>query len=381
MMEALSPAEAPAEVSPSAVETARDAVYHQLLENISPLVTEHAQVPEFNEPAKVYLETLSAFYNALAEQPVSMERADIAFRMARLTLNLGAYAKAHDAFDRALDDFDALPEAERNTVEGKRLHSALLNGMGACLLRIGKAVDSIPFYEKALEMDIAVLRALGVAEGEALPEGEPDANISRAAADVMGSYRCLGEAHVVSGDLEDARDIYKKGLACMEELKRLDANSEMGIAYVKLRSALGDLENRCGNERGALLAWSQTAQDCKAIFTATRRADIKVQTKRFAEALLPLIREKSSKLQAEAEAEQSEEAAREAAEAAEAEKAAREAAEAQAAAEARAAADEARAEEADKAAAAKAADEAAAREDEPAQEKRQKRYRRSRNRD
>ncbi len=370
--------------SDSAVDEARKTIYHQLLEEIGPLVTEHAQVPEFNEPAKVYLESLQEFYALLAAQPVTVERADIAYRIAKLTLNLGAYAKAHEAFDRALEDFDALPEAARDAVSGKRLLSALLNGKGACLLRINKAADAIPYYEKALEADIAVLRDLGIADDAALPEGEPNANLSRAAADVLGSYRCLGEAHAVAGDLEEARDFYKKGLTRMEQLKRLDTNSGMGIAYVKLRSALGDLESRCGNEREALLNWARAAQDCKSIFMVTRRADVKVQTKRYAEALLPLIKEKSSKLQAEAEARKSEEAAREAAEAAEVEKAVQEATAAQAAAEARAAEEEARAQEAEKAAAAKVAEEAAAQEAEKqhsAEEPRERRSHRSRNHD
>ncbi len=377
LQELLSPSsseeQAAGEERAAAVAAAREALYQQLLTNISPLVTENVGVPEFNEPAKVYLESLCAYYDALAREAVTMERVDIAARVARLTVNLGAYAKGHSACETALADFNSLPEDARNTVEAKRLHSTLLNGMANCLLHINKAVDSIPYYEMALETDISVLRQLGVAEGMALPQGTPDPNLSRAAADVLGSYRCLGEAHLVSGDLEEARDLYKKGLALMEELKHLDVNSDMGVAYVKLRGALGDLESRCGNEQAALQAWAQAAQHCKAIFQATRRVDIKVKTKRFAEALVPLIQAKSEQLKAEAEAAPSAESAADAAAAAEAEQAAADAAAVQAAEEARAAEEAARAAEAEKAAAAKAAEEAA-------REQSQQRNRRSCNR-
>ncbi len=362
-------AETPAaEPAPPAVNVAREAVYRQLLENISPLVTDRAMVAEFNEPAKVYLESLQAFYTELAALPPSAERVDIARRVAELTRNLGAYAKAFEAFEHAMEDYDALPEAERNTVEGKRLYSALLNGTGLCLLSIDKAADSIPYYEKALETDIAVLRELGIAEDSDLPEDNPDANISRAVADVLGSYRCLGESHAVSGDWEEARDIYKKGVDVMTKLKHLDVNSPMGIAYVKLHGALGDLENRCGNESEALASWVQAANLCKAIFSSSRTLTVKASAKRFFDTLSPLILDKSRKLQAEAEAQKSADAAREAAEA---EKAAQEAAAAKAAEEAQAAQEAAKAAQEEKAAAAEKAEQ-------PREQRRNRRNRRNR---
>ncbi len=369
--EATPPAEtaAPEPQGPAAAEVAREAVYRQLLENISPLVTDRAMAPEFNEVAKVYLESLQGLYTELAALPPSAERVDIARRVAELTRNLGAYAKAQEAFERGLEDFDALPEAERNTVAGKRQQSALLNGMGVCLLSINKPVESIPFYEKALEVDLAVLRDLGVAEGSSLPEGSPNPDVSRAVADVLGSYRCLGESHAVAGDMEEARDIYKKGIALMTELKHLDVNSGMGIAYVKLHGALGDLENRCGKEREALAAWVQAANLSNAVFTNSRQVKVKLQAKRSFDALRPVILEKSRLLQEAARAQQSEEAAQEAAAA---EKVTQEAAASHAAQEAAAAEEAARAEEEEKA--------AAAREAEAPKVEERKRARRARNR-
>ncbi len=359
---------APKEDPAKAAEEAREALYHQLLENVAPLVTSNAGVPEFNEPCKVYLETLQQFYGKLSALPPSWERADIAFRVAELTRNLGAHAKAIEAYATAVADFEALPEEERSSVDGKRRHSALLNGTGVCLLSTGKAAEAIPYYEKALETDISVLRALGVAEETSLPENNPDANVSRAVADVLGSYRCLGESHLVIGDLEEARDIYKKGIAEMTSLKQLDVNSGMGIAYVKLHSALGDLENRCGNEREALASWTQAATLCNAIFNNTRQVTVKVQAKRFFDALSPLIVEKNRKMQEEAAA---------AAKAEEAAKVAQEA-EARAAEEAAAkAVEEARAaEEAAKAAAEAEKPAPEVRQEEPREERPRRRSRR-----
>ncbi len=379
--------EAPAEVAPAAVEEpaaaaepaveepagptvqeAREAVYRQLWEHISPLVTDNAMVPEFNEPVKVYLETLNTYYAAMASEPPSVERVELGLRIAELTRNLSAYARAFEAFEHAMDDFEALPETERNTVEGMRMHSKLLNGMGLCLLSIGRAADAIPQYSKALEVDIAVLRALGVAEGVELPGGVPDPNVSHAVADVLGSYRCLGQSHALVGDMEEARDIYKKGLETMATLNQIDVNSDMGIAYVQLFGALGDLESRCGNEQEALRAWVQAANCCNAIVTQGRSAVMRLRAKRYINTLGPLIAEKSARMKAEAEARHAEDAAREAEEA---RKAAEEAAAAKAADEARAAEEAARAAEQERAAAAEQAEQ-------PREERRKKRRRRNR---
>ncbi len=305
------PAEAAAEPAPApeeaksatpqeVAEAAREAVYRQLFEKISPLVTDRAAAPEFNEDVKVYLESLVAYYEALAALPPSAERVLVGHRVANLRQNLGAYARAVETYDQVQKDWDALPEAERQAVALRRVQSAIYGGKGLCLLRSNKVADAIPLYEKALETDLAILAQLGVAEGAALPEGSPEPDVSRAVADVLGSYRCLGECHRVAGDMEEARDIYKKGIERMTQWMHLDVNSPMAIAYVKLHAALGDLENRCGKEREALASWVQAANLCNAVFTNSRQLAVKAQAKRSFEALRPLILEKNRKLQGEA---------------------------------------------------------------------------------
>ncbi len=369
---ATTPADSPAAEpqGPTAEETAataREAVYRQLLERISPLVTDRAAAAEFNEDAKLYLETLSAYYEALVALPPSADRVDIGLRVANLQLNLGAYAKAQETFGHVQEDIDALDEAARAAVAVRRMQSSVYNGTGLCLINIDKVADAIPYYDKALETDLAILAALGVAGDAALPEGDANPDVSRAVADVLGSYRCLGECHLVAGDMEEARDIYKRGIDLMTKLQNLDVNSGMGNAYVKLHAALGDLENRCGKEREALAEWVQAANLCNAIFTNSRTLGVKAQAKRSFDALRPLILEKSRKLQAEAEAKDSAEAAREAEDAA---KAAEEAAKAQAEHEAKAAEEAAKAEAEEKA--------AAAREAEKPKDERRRRTRRNR---
>ncbi len=322
------------------INRAHEAVYEQLMENIAPLVTDRAStVAEFNEPTKVFLESLQAYYDAIASAPPSAERAHIARRIADVMSSLRSYAKGYEAFQRAQADLDALPQSERDSVAGKRLQSAIWTGAGLCLINQNRATDALPYYEKALASDLSVLREVGPAEGEALPTGSIPPDVSRAVADALGSYRCLGECQLEAGDPEEARDTYRKGLQLMEELKQLDTSSAMGIAFVKLISAQGDLENRCGRDREALSAWVQAARLCNTIISKSGRAATKAQARSCFIRLNPLIKEKSQQLRAAAADDA--EAAREAEEAA---RAAEEADRAQAEEEARAAEEAAKAE-------------------------------------
>ncbi len=283
---------------------ARDALFDELLNNISPLVTNHALVPEFNEETKILLEKMQAYYDELAAAPVSAERVVIARRIADVTRSLGAYAKARAAYDRTQADFDALPEAERQSLVGRRLQSSIWGGIGLCLLSQNKASEALPFYEKTLEGDLAILRSLGAEEGKPLPEGEVSADLARALADVVGSYRCLGDCLIWSDDPEEGRMTYQRGLDLITELHvtaPVASVAEVVLALAKLHSSLGDLENQNGREREALSSWVAASQNCRNILNEGVPASLRVEAARNINKLQPLIKEKSEKLQREAQ--------------------------------------------------------------------------------
>ncbi len=295
---------------------ARDALFDELLNNISPLVTDRAMAPEFNEEAKILLEKLQAYYTELTGTPVTAERVMVARRIADVTRNLGAYTKAREAYERTQADLEALPESDRQSLAGRRLQSAISGGIGLCLLSSEKATEALPYYEKALETDLALLRSLGPAEGESLPQGELSADLAQAISDVLGSYRCLGDCLIYSEDPEEGRSIYQKGIDLMTELNATQVPFSVALSFAKLQSSLGDLENYTGREREALTAWAQAAKICRDILRSGSQPAIQIQARRCFNQLAPLIKEKAEKLQREAQAAQDTEAAKAAEEAA-----------------------------------------------------------------
>ena len=88
-----------------------------------------------------------------------------------------------------------------------------------------------------------------------------------------------------------------KGQALAQRLKRLSA--EMSLSYVKLLTSLGNLDNSLGKSQEALQSWVLAAKICQGLNGSSPRLDVKAETKRCFDALLPAIQSVSQKLQAE----------------------------------------------------------------------------------
>lgn len=273
----------------------------KMVYDIGRRVGEQAGNPEWVEDVREMLDLLENYYRDMA--PASegkVERARLALRVAETMRDLTAYQKAQAAYEQAQKDFDALPEQERASVEGMRLQSSIYNGLGSCLLPLGKSAEALPCYEKALASDMALYEkvAASIPADETLPEGEVNPEVARAAADVLSSYRCLGECQLAVDDPEEARDTYGKGIEFAKKLDRL--SPMMTLQYIRLQGALGNLESRCGRDREALAAWNQAASFCQRLYATSCPASFKVQVARYFESLKPSILDLNRKLQTSA---------------------------------------------------------------------------------
>ena len=331
---------------------AREALFQHAVYTLGPKVTSPETFPQLNTTVKDMLELMRSYYAELQKGEPSLERARLALQIAATTRDLGAHAKAQAEYEAALAEVENLPTEDKLGAEGQRMLSACHNGVGVCLLAQGKASEALPKYEAALAVDEAQYQSVAPAEGEELPEGEVEPALSRAAADLLDSYRCLGDCQRAVEDPEEAATTYKKGHTLAQRLKRL--SSDMSIAYVKLLTSMGNLDNSMGKSKDAMAAWVIAARICQSLNASSPKLEVKAETKRCFDALLPAIQSVGQGLQAEQEEakKNSEE------EKAAAEKAAAEAAAAEAAAAERLAAEQKAAEQ--KAAEEKAAAEAAA---------------------
>lgn len=296
------PAETPAaqpeaqEPEPTAAET-KDALFEEALYALSARITAPDRYPELNSEVKNLLELMSNHYSALCRENADVkERARLSLLIAQTTRDLGAYPKAQAAFEQALADLAALPDDAKNTADAKHRLSAAYNGMGFSLLAQGKAQEALTWYEKAMLSDEERILALAPAEGEEI-EGDVPADLGSAAADALDSYRCMGDCLRAAGDPEEAAETYKKGLELIGRLKKL--STDMSLSYIKLLTAIGNHNNANGKPREAFAAWLRAAQFCEQLNAASPRLDIKAETKRCHDALLPALQATAAKLKEE----------------------------------------------------------------------------------
>ncbi len=332
--EAPAPAPSPEPEVDKLAET-REALFNHAVYVLGQKVSSPELFPELNSTVKDMLEMMQAYYTELQKGAPSEERARLALQIAGTTRDLGAYSKAQGEYEAAQKEIESLPEDVRNTPAVQRMLSSSQNGIGLCLLNQNKTADALLRYEAATAIDESLYQAVAPKEGEELPPGDVDPVLSRAAADLLDSYRCLGDCQRAADDPEEARGTYVKGQELGQRLKRL--SSEMSIAYVKLLTSLGNLDNSMNKPQEAMGAWVMAARICQSLNASSPKLEIKAETKRCYDALVPAINAVAQKLQAEQQANEQKAAEEKAA----AEKAAAEAAAAEKAAAERLAAEQA----------------------------------------
>ena len=298
---AAEPVAAPAaEDAEKQLAAARTALFDHAVYALAQKVTSPDVYPELNSVVKDMLELMQTYYAELQKGEPGAERARLAVQIAATTRDLGAYSKAQAAYETAVAELKSLPESLQKTPEFQRLLSSCHNGTGVCLLAQGKASDALAQYEAALAVDEAQYNAVAPADGVELPEGDVDPALSQAAADLLDSYRCLGDCQRAVDDPEEARTTYMKGQELVQRLKRL--SPEMSISFAKLLTSLGNLDNELGKAKEALNSWVIAAKICQSVNASCPRLEIKAETKRCFEALVPAINSVGSKLQVEQQA-------------------------------------------------------------------------------
>lgn len=288
--------EAPAAETEQVSEDAQAVLFNEMLYELLGKVTDPAAFPELNEEVKVLLEQMENYYAVLAKEPEgSVQRTRLALQIASTLRDLNS-GKALDAYTRAQSELASLSESLRNSAEVKRFESDIENGLGSCLLMQNKPAEALPHYQAALAVSQAQFDAVAPAEGTEPKEGEVDPVLSQAATDLLDNIRCLGDCQRFADDPEEARATYMKGQELVTNLKVL--SSSMSISYVKLLTALGNLDNAAGRSKEALSAWVLGANICKQINNSSPRLDVKAQTKRCYDALLPAIQAVANALNA-----------------------------------------------------------------------------------
>ncbi len=287
--EEAAPAAETAPAAPAAPSTAkRDALFQDLLFGIGKTFTENASNPAWTEMVRNHLVMLQEYYDEMAPANAgTLARTKIAVRIGEVLNELGSFTKSREAFDKALEDFGALGDADKATNEANRLMSAIQIGLGSDLLSQGKATDALPHYEKALEADLKTLSSVLPEDKMPLPEGEVAPDIASAVSDVISSYCCLAFCQRAAEDPEEARETIKKGQELVKKIDKLSMS--MSLRYARLLTTLGDLESACGNLKEALSSWVGAARVCEQVYKQSGneklRAEARVRFRQLAAAV------------------------------------------------------------------------------------------------
>lgn len=275
--------------APAAPSTAKqDALFQDLLFGIGKTFTENASNPAWTEMVRNHLVMLQEYYDEMAPANTgTLVRAKVATRIGEVLNELGSFAKSQEALNKALEDFNALGDADKATNDANRLLSAIQTGLGSDFLSQGKATDALPHYEKALEADLKTLTSVLPEDKMPLPEGEVAPDVADAVSDTISSYCCLAFCQRMAEDPEEARETIKKSQDLVKKIDKLSMS--MSLRYARLLTTLGDLESSCGNLKEALSAWVGAARVCEQVYkqsgNAKLRAEAQVKFRQLAAAV------------------------------------------------------------------------------------------------
>lgn len=279
---------------------ARNELLDYMIFTVGEKVNHLATQPEWTEEVRGMRSRLEDYYNKLEEKGADLPlRVRLSIFLADSARNLRAYAKASEGYQTALKNWENLPADIRTSITGRRLRSAIANGTASCLLMQNKAAAAQPYYETALKIDEEIFNELAPDQGQPLPLN-PGPELERAAEDVLSSYRCLAECLQYADDPEEARETFQRGHTLATRMKHLKGG--MSIQYIRLLSALGNLESRCGQLRQAQAAWTLAANLAQRLRQATSSRSLQAQAQRYLRELEPSIKSVNKKLKEEAAA-------------------------------------------------------------------------------
>ena len=291
---AAAPATAPAATSSSA----KDQLFEKLLFSNQALMCDYAANPIFTEPVRETLALMQEYYNSGEAKAGSLERFKLAQAIAKTCLKLKAYARAEENYQTALSDYESLSNEDK-TLAKKEL-SNLYNGYASCLLvQEGKQDSAKEYYEKQLQLDKELFSIASTKVSGDAPASESVKAMQAAAANLASSYRCKGDCLVVTDELEEARDIYKKGIALAQGIKPVSSN--IAFEYIELLTSLGNLESRCGKLKESVTAWASALKICEQINKQSKVDADKLRSKTYYERLKPLVENGVKQLKSEQE--------------------------------------------------------------------------------
>lgn len=256
-------AAATAEPEASATEKNHDQIYELLVYGITP------QLASPNSPiagqVKEVLRLLNEQYELeKGELAGTTELTRLAILIADMRRSFGAWDAAISDYERALNDYNAMPEADRADDQHARWLSNIYYGQAFCYMQKKDNKKAQELYDLRLSNDEK--------RAQSLPEFTPGAQVSTQVIpivhDLISSYRTKAEC-MAQHDPEEARTFYQTAIANAEQKLGLPDFS-VHRQYMLLVSSAANHESRCNDRKKAMEYCMKVMKHCEKLHNGTR---------------------------------------------------------------------------------------------------------------
>lgn len=235
----------------------------------------------FSAELREVLSLLNEYYAEVGEGLTGKpKKVELALLIADMRLNFRGYAEAVKEYDRALADYNALPEADRKNPQYTQWLSTIYYGKSSAQLRCGDRDGALATARQRLATDTARYET-------ASADAPNTAQEIVAARDVLSSYRVLAELQMNS-DPEEAREVFAKAVKEAEKIGRVP-HVEVQTQYVRLLNAAAGHENACGDKQKALAYYTEAMKRCLVIYNGNQNRDVRNTFGTIYNNMLPLV--------------------------------------------------------------------------------------------
>lgn len=264
------------EISEEEVDT-RKQIYDIMVYQVAPAVS--AQNSPVSPQIREVLRLLNEQYEQDKEKLAgSTELTRLALLIAGMRSSFGAWDAALTDFDRALADFQAMPQETQDSPLCAGWLSAIYKGKAACYLNKQDQAKALEQLQLRLENDEKRAAAIP----ELTPGAQINTNVISIARDLLAAMRDKASCVAVT-NREEARDLYQQAIEKAQKLILLP-DLTIHIHYIQILATAADNEIKCNNPEKAKEHYVTLMQHCANVHNSSPDANVKKVMLAYAQA-------------------------------------------------------------------------------------------------
>lgn len=264
------------EISEEEVDT-RKQIYDIMVYQVAPAVSaQNSPVsPQIREVLRLLNEQYEQDKEKLAGSP---DLTRLAILIAGMRSSFGAWDAALTDFDRALEDYRAMPQETQDSPLHAGWLSAIYKGKAVCYLNKQDQAKALEQFQLRLENDEKRAAAIP----ELTPGAQINTNVISIARDLLAAMHDKASCVAVT-NREEARDLYQQAIEKAQKLILLP-DLTIHLHYIQILDTAADNEIKCNNPEKAKEHYTTLMQHCVNIHNSSRDANVKKVMLAYAQA-------------------------------------------------------------------------------------------------